>query len=375
MSEFIISKKQFEIISDEIVRKENKKLAEQNWVKFSEEEKIGIVEMLCVIYPNKKTLVKESKWYNTLGDIVGIFDPTGVVDLVNGISYIKQGDTLFGFLSIVSAVPYGGDIVAKPVMGALKIGAPSAKALNGVLKIAQKGTPEAIAKASADLAKLSATGGLTAKFVRGMGRIAEPAKKIVEKLPKPFGGLKKTILQWFDLFKNAAAKGTAVRLQGQKVAQLMSAKGGTKLSQKSIENNLKNLIQTAKDTGGVFSGYRTTKGVFSWKTLFRGMPQLMNRNASVRALMRQSKWWLGFLDFVGVANFVGPEELTKSMGNKDFTDKMNQYQNTAQSQKYFQEEYGSESREKTPQTTQTTEKSAKVSDPFGSFLDNIFSGK
>ena len=32
-------------------------------------------------------------WWNTLGDIVGIFDPTGIVDVVNGIDYIRQGDT------------------------------------------------------------------------------------------------------------------------------------------------------------------------------------------------------------------------------------------------------------------------------------------
>jgi hypothetical protein len=29
------------------------------------------------------TSINESEWYNTIGDIVGIIDPTGVVDLVN----------------------------------------------------------------------------------------------------------------------------------------------------------------------------------------------------------------------------------------------------------------------------------------------------
>ena len=30
-------------------------------------------------------------WYNTVMDIVGLADPTGVVDIVNGISYFTQG--------------------------------------------------------------------------------------------------------------------------------------------------------------------------------------------------------------------------------------------------------------------------------------------
>ena len=30
-------------------------------------------------------------WYNTVMDVVGLADPTGVVDIVNGISYFTQG--------------------------------------------------------------------------------------------------------------------------------------------------------------------------------------------------------------------------------------------------------------------------------------------
>jgi len=61
-------------------------------------------------------MINEAKWYNTLGDIVGIFDPTGVVDFVNGISYLKQGDTVFGILSMISVIPYLGDLAAKPLL-------------------------------------------------------------------------------------------------------------------------------------------------------------------------------------------------------------------------------------------------------------------
>jgi len=63
-----------------------------------------------------KNTINEAEWYNTLGDILGIFDPTGVVDFVNGISYMKQGDTVFGILSMISVFPYFGDLVAKPLL-------------------------------------------------------------------------------------------------------------------------------------------------------------------------------------------------------------------------------------------------------------------
>ena len=33
--------------------------------------------------------------------------------------------------------------------------------------------------------------------------------------------------------------------------------------------------------------------------------------------MRQTKWWLGFLDWMGVANFIGPDELAAQIGKED----------------------------------------------------------
>ena len=65
---------------------------------------------------NKKQLLKEYKWYNTFLDFVGIVDPTGAADAINAISYFRQGHIFFGFLSLVSIIPYAGDLVAKPVV-------------------------------------------------------------------------------------------------------------------------------------------------------------------------------------------------------------------------------------------------------------------
>ena len=67
-------------------------------------------------YLNENTVITEAEWYNAVGSVIGIFDPTGLVDFINGISYLSQGDMFFGLLSMISVVPYIGDAVAKPLM-------------------------------------------------------------------------------------------------------------------------------------------------------------------------------------------------------------------------------------------------------------------
>ena len=44
----------------------------------------SVFNSLKVLYPKKSKLIKEAKWYNVVGDILGIVDPTGIVDIVNG---------------------------------------------------------------------------------------------------------------------------------------------------------------------------------------------------------------------------------------------------------------------------------------------------
>ena len=72
------------------------------------------------------------------------------------------------------------------------------------------------------------------------------------------------------------------------------------------------------------------------------MPQLMGRNRSVRALMRKTKWYLGLLDFLGIGNFVGPDELQQQLGDAKFEQSIANYNNTAEAQQYAQEDFGSE---------------------------------
>jgi hypothetical protein len=371
MSEIIINEKQLELIQDLITKEENLKLAEQNWKKFSKKEKLMVVEICKELYPKRASLVKESKWYNTVGDIAGIFDPTGVVDLVNGISYINQGDNLFGFLSLVSAIPYAGDLIAKPVMGLLKVGAPSAKALEAILKTAKLGNT---AKAAEDLAKISATGGITGKFVEGVGKLGGKLRGLVERIPLP-GGLKRTLTQWIDLFSNAT-KGSGLRAQAGKLATEFAAKNPSAVTKSLQISKLAELTKAAKETSGLFSGYRTTKGALSWKTLFGGMPQLIGRNKSVRALMRQTKFWAGFLDFLGLGNWVGPDEALAKMGQDKLESKMTEYQKTPEAQEYYKQSFGDGQQQSQQQTQQqSTSTQTTKSNPIGDFFKNVLGGE
>ena len=368
MAEIIINERQLEIIQDLITKEENLKLAEQNWAKFNDKQKEMVVEMMKVLHPKKAMLIKEDKWYNTLGDVVGIFDPTGVVDAVNGISYIGQGDYLFGFLSFVSAIPYAGDLIAKPVMGALKIGAPSAKALNGVMKLSKAGKS---AEAAAELAKISKSGGIVGSFVSGVGKYAGKLKDLVKRVPMP-GGMKRTITQWIELFEKGAVKGKTVRYGAG-----VFAKNMPKLTKAQQVAGLEKLIKASKESG-LFTSYRTTKGLFSWKTIFRGMPQLIGRNASVRSLMRQTKLWAGFLDFLGLGNFVGPDEALKEMGQEKLESKFAEYQKTPQAQEYAQETFGDteipDTQTQQSTSTSTSSKPASSKNPIGDFFSSILGG-
>jgi len=52
-------------------------------------------------------------------DFAGILDPTGIIDVLNGIGYLYRGEYMLAIACFVAAVPLG-DIVAKPVIAILK---------------------------------------------------------------------------------------------------------------------------------------------------------------------------------------------------------------------------------------------------------------
>lgn len=95
--------------------------------------------------------------------------------------------------------------------------------------------------------------------------------------------------------------------------------------------------------------------------------------------MQSTKWWLGFLDYIGLGNWVGAEELAKKMGEENFNNKVEEYNQTPEAKQNFEDQFGSESTEGQTNNQQSTTSSTTTSspdvDPFGKWLRSLFMGQ
>ena len=359
MPNILLNEKQFDLITHAAEFEVNLKLAEENWSNFTIEQKQMVLEICKIIHPKKSNLIKEAEWYNLVGDILGIADPTGVVDVVNGISYFSQGDHLFGLLSIISAIPFAGDFVAKPVMGSLKIGGEATKGLSAAMKLAKAGKTT---EAAANLAKLAESPGIVGKFLQSAKTWAPKVASKIDNLPGGIlKGFKNTILDYLKLLENAGAKS----IKFQKSAGSL-AKNMTRGATNPVENikALQSILKNEKIATNL------TKRSSLTNVFLGGAPRLFG-DRSMRVLMRRTKWWLGFLDYINVGNFVGPEELANKMTNEMITQKMNEYNKTPEAKKYAEEDFGKEGSEMIPQTTTQTSSTQSQTNQGGDFLQNF----
>jgi hypothetical protein len=361
MSDIILTKKQLLVIQENIESDEKLKLAKENWEKMSQNEKQMVVEIYNVLYPGNPKLVKEAKWYNLVGDILGIVDPTGIVDIVNGISYFSQGDHLFGLLSLISAIPYAGDVVAKPVLGALKIGSGATKGLRSAMNLAKAGKT---AEASVALAKLAEKPGVVGKFLQTAKNWVPKVISKVELLPGGvLKGFKKTIIDYLKLLENASAKSVKFQKATGNLAKYIGNAAKPAENIKALQNILKN--------EKIFSGL-TKRGPMS-QIFLGGAPRLFG-DRRMRILMRQTKWWLGFLDYIGVANFVGPDELSKQMNSGDIAKKMEEYNKTDQARQNAESDFGGATAEQQPTSSsqQSIQSQESGSDPLKNVVSKLF---
>jgi hypothetical protein len=337
MAEYIISQSQLELIQIRIVNETPYETIKRKWETLSEEEQKVVVDVLNYLYPQKKNL-KEAKWYNTAMDFLGIIDPTPITDSINAISYFSQGDTLFGILSLVSAIPMFGDFVGKSVMGAAKLGTNSTKALDKALKIMKTATPGSkqylsAAKLVDDFAKApNALGKMIQKFG---GKTGDNVIGTLDALPLgPFNGLKNTMTDYLKLLQNAGKKSVGVKGLATSVSADF-AKGVAKA------DDVKALIDLAKGTK-IFDAATLSKPGGLSQIFFGGVPRLFRspEGRRIKILMGQTKWWLGFLDYIGVGNFKGPEELSKEMGEAQMLKKIEQYNQTPQALENFDDQFG-----------------------------------
>jgi hypothetical protein len=319
--------------------------------------------------------INESEWYNTIGDIAGIIDPTGVVDLVNGVSYWSQGDKLFALLSWISVVPYVGDVLAKPVVGALKVGGKATRAFRGAV-------------AAGDAVKIAETakvaGGPIAKMVESAptwgGKLLQVLKTAVGKVPGIGGPLVRAVEEFVGIFTKASKE---IKLptnisRGGKIINV--EKGLSSLEKqklmKSLEKEQGKLFRGNKDVRNSWLKYMKSDASLGQK-IWAGVPRLFGGNPATRSLMKRTKTYLGFLDWLGFGNFVGPDELLGKMPNAE--QKWNEYSQTPEAQKTWNQEIGetlpNQSMGQSSGPSSSPSSSSGGPDPIQGFMSDIFGGQ
>lgn len=323
------------------------------------------------LYEGNDQLLNE-EWWNTLGDVVGIFDPTGVVDLVNGLDYVRQGEYFFGFLSMISIIPYVGDAVAKPIMGVSK-GSKTMRGVNDAMKLVKKGG--STAEASKILADAGKASPMFAKLLDTSISWGGKLKQIIDRIPggKLTGGLRKLLMDWIDMFIGVAKQRKNVGAVVSNFAKRV--KGADTATATSLIKNLQTQLGKSSRT---LRDYKMTDPGFMAKYVWPGASL---RNRELTGLMRKTKFYAGLLDYLGVANFVGPEELSKKMGEENVKQKMVEYSKTTQGQEYWKEDMSGVSQETVTKPTQPQSSPSKSSsdngiedDPFNKMLKSMLMG-
>jgi hypothetical protein len=104
------------------------------------------------------------------------------------------------------------------------------------------------------------------------------------------------------------------------------------------------------------------------------MPRLFG-NANARALVRKTKFWLGFLDYIGLGNFVGPDEVAAALGGEDaMKKKFDEYLATPEAAKNFQDDFGGVQTPSSQSNQQTTTSSDGGRTGAQSMFKGIFGG-
>jgi hypothetical protein len=356
MKGVILNEPEFNLRVTEIYREEQFKILNEKWETLNKKEKLFVVEFYKAIYPENSKFINESTGWNTLGDIAGIFDPTGVIDLVNGISYWKQDDKLFAILSWISVLPYLGDAIAKPVVGLLKLGGDAVKGFR-------------YAAAGKDAVKLAEAaknaGGPIATFVEKSpswgAKLVEVLRSSIGRFPV-LGRIAGLVEEYIKIFTTASKE--------MKVGSKLGKALGT-AEKETLKTTFKGFREY--DFGNKYLKYIRKSDTSMWKKFLGGAPRLFG-NAATRSLMRRTKWYLGLLDTLGIVDArTTPDELIAKYPNLD--DKINQYNNTEIAQQNWTEDFGSKETPMmaSPMTQTTPEKptSSKLN-PLDMLIGGLF---
>jgi len=355
MNNAYINESEFREKLVQIYKEEQLNYINEKWEKLSGKDRTFVIETLKSLFPEKSYLLKESRWYNTVGDIVGIFDPTGIVDLVNGISYWRQGDKLFAILSWISVLPVLGDLIAKPVVGSLKLGGDAVKAFR---------TASAVGDAAKVAETAKAAGGPISKLVSSTPKWGTTLLSKLGTSGKASGSMMKGVTDYVKVFddagklmKNKQKVKSAVEFSKDAIKLGKGFKDASKIG-KGV-SGAKTLAAAEKAQLGVltkqnpvriFRDYGTGKNSWLsfmksdaslWSKLQAGVPRIFGGNPATRSLMRRTKFYAGFLDWLGVGNFVGPEEIENAVGGADEANKLySEYAQLPQAQRLWADDMG-----------------------------------
>lgn len=311
----------------------------------------------------EREILNEYRWWNTVGDVLGIFDPTGVVDLVNGLDYIRQGDYFFGMLSMISVIPYVGDAIAKPIIGVGKT-SKLFKGVDSALLLAKNGKT---LEAGIKLEQLSKNSGLLSKLIDSVPKWGSKLKDAINALPgkKVTGGLRRLINDWIDLFINVAKKRGAAKATVGKLAD--SVAFADKKTAVELINQMK---KTISSDSKVFKNFKPENPSFLAKHFWGGVTfNILGRNRDLVSLMRRTKWYAGLLDYMGFGNFVGPDEVIKKLGDEKANQKFQEYVKTPKGQKIWEEEISGNVTQEPKQDT--TNREEPIAQQSGDILGNI----
>ena len=329
----LVNESQYNILSEKLKKEQQINYIIERWEGLAEEERIFIAKLYKNLNSNNTTQLNEG-WWNTVMDVVGIVDPTGAVDLINGLDYIRQGEYFFGLLSMIAVIPYVGDAIAKPIMGFSK-SSRAMKGVNDALKIVKE--TGKTGQAAKTLQNASKSSPLFRKLSNSALKWGPKLKEAVNMIPggKLTGGLKNTINDWIDLFISVGRK---QKMAGKITANF--AKKVAKADPKTAQSLLKTLEGQLKNQGKIFRNFKATDPSWAAKNIWPGLSGMLYRNKDLTSLLIRTKFYAGFLDYLGVANFVGPDALVNEMGEEAFEQSFGQYTKLPTSKEYWAEDMG-----------------------------------
>jgi hypothetical protein len=167
--EKLMNDENFDRFFTQILKEEQINFIQEKVSSMSALEKELMFEYFKAVNPKIKNVLMEQRWWNTLGDWIGMADPSGTVNVVNGLDYLRQGDEIMGIVNLIVGVPVFGKF-ALPLLAEMKLGGSLLKALEA-------------AKTSGQFAQVGKKFGLFGKILKYTGKIGAWLIKWVSKVP------------------------------------------------------------------------------------------------------------------------------------------------------------------------------------------------